>query len=136
DRQSSIVVDTDVRPATVELAVRVHGVPDAPRTEWNARIASHRVLTPVLINATITNAVTATAVDSTDVMFEATSRVWIAGRPEPIELRDRGYGSAGAASPLTLAQLRLFSLLEMIYGNPFEEARATRVEVDLSLRFA
>ena len=136
DRQSSIVVDTGVRPATVDLTVRLHGVPDAPRTEWHAEIASHRVLTPVLINATIVNAVTATAVDSTDVMFEATSRVWIAGRRDPIELRDQGFGRAGAASPLTLSQLRLFSLREMIYGNPFEEARAARVEVDLSLRFA
>lgn len=135
DRQSSIVVDTGVRPATVDLTVRLHGVPDAPRTEWHAEIASHRVLTPVLINATIVNAVTATAVDSTDVMFEATSRVWIAGRRDPIELRDQGFGRAGAASPLTLSQLRLFSLLEMIYGNPFEEARAARVEVELSLRF-
>lgn len=136
DRQSSIVVDTGVRPATVALTVRVHGVPDAPRTEWNAEIASHRVLTPVLINSTIVNAVSATAVDSTDVMIDARARVWIAGRDEPIELHDRGYGRAGAANAQTLAQLRLFSLLEMIYGNPFQEARASRVEVDLSLRFA
>lgn len=136
DRQSSIVVDTGVQPATVDLTVRVHGVPEAPRTAWNAKVASHRVLTPTLINATITNAVTATAVDATDVMFEATTRVWIAGRPEPIELTDRGFGRAGAANPATLAQLRLFSLLEMIYGNPFEEARATRVDVDLTLRYA
>ncbi len=136
DRQSAIVVDTGVSAATVDVTLRVHGVPDAPRSEWHVEVASHRVLTPVLLSAAITNAVGATAADNADVMFEATSRVWIAGRREPIEVTDRGYSHSGAANPLALAQLRLFTILEMIYGNPFEEARAARIEVDLSLRFA
>lgn len=135
DRQSAIVVDTGVAPATVDLTVRVHGVQGAPRDEWRMEVASHRVLTPVLVSAAISNAVGATAADSADVMVEARSRVWIAGRPEPIEVTDHGFSRGGAANPLTLAQIRLFSILEMVYGNPFQEAHAQRIEVDLSLRF-
>src|SRR5690606_40121974 len=66
---------------------------------------------------------------------EATSRVRIAGRAEPIEVTDRGFIRAGAANPLALAHIRLFSILEMIYGNPFEEARADSIEIDLRLSF-
>lgn len=135
DRQAAIVVDTGVTPATVDLTVRVHGVEGAPRTEWHMEVASHRVLTPVLINAAINNAISATAADATDVMFEATSRVEIAGRPQVIEVTDRGFSGAGAANPMALSSIRLFSILEMIYGNPFQEARARRIEVDLNLRF-
>lgn len=136
DRQSGIVVDSSLRAATVPVRLRIHGVPDAPRTEWNFEVASHRVLTPVLLNAAITNALSATASDSADVMFEATSRVFVSGRQEPHEVTDAGYSRMGAANAMALSQLRVFTLLEATYGNPFEEARAERVEVDLSVRFA
>jgi hypothetical protein len=136
DRQSGIVVDERLEPARVAARVRILGVEGAPRTEWNVETASHRVLTPVLLTAAINNAVSATAADNTDVMFEATSRVWIAGRTEPVSVVDHGYSHVGASNPLALGQLRLFSLLEAIYGNPFEETRASRVEVDLDVRFA
>lgn len=136
DRQSGIVVDSGVRAATVRARVRIHGVEGAPRTEWNFEVASHRVLTPVILNASIINAIKATASDATDVTFEATSRLWIAGRSEPETVVDRGYSSMGAANPAALRQLRLFRMLEAVYGNPFEVARASRVEVDINVRYA
>ncbi len=135
DRQSAVVVDTGAQAPTVPLRVRLLGVPDAPRTEWNVEVASHRVMTPVLINTAITNALQATVSDTADVMFQATSRVWVAGRSEPVVVEDRGFSRAGPSNPLTLAQIRLFRILEMVYGNPFAEARVARVEVDLAVRF-
>lgn len=135
DRQSAVVVDTGVQAPTVPVRVQVLGVADAPRTEWNVEVASHRVMTPVLINAAISNALQATVADTSDVMFQATSRVWVGGRPQPIVVEDRGFSRAGPSNPLTLAQIRLFPILEVVYGNPFEEARIDRVEVDLTLRF-
>lgn len=135
DRQSAVVVDTGAQAPTVPLRVRVLGVSDAPRTEWNVEVASHRVMTPVLLNTAITNALSATVADTSDVMFEATTRVWVAGRPRPIEVVDQGFSRAGPSNPLALSQIRLFPILEMVYGNPFEEARVERVEVDLALRF-
>jgi hypothetical protein len=135
DRQSAIVLDTETEAATVPVRVRVLGVPGAPRTEWNTEIASHRVLTPTLVNAVITNALGATVADTSDAMFEATSRVWIAGRARPLEVVDRGFSRAGPANPLALSQIRLFPILEAVYGNPFEDARVERVEIDLAVRF-
>ncbi|HJL15294.1 MAG TPA: SpoIVB peptidase S55 domain-containing protein [Sandaracinaceae bacterium LLY-WYZ-13_1] len=133
DRQSGIVLDTGLQPATVDVRVRIAGV-EAQRTEWNMQVASHRILTPVLLAAAINNAVQATASDNADVMFEAESRLWISGRAQPEEVVDVGYSRTGANAS-ALSNLRLFSLLQATYGNAFEPARATRVEVDLSLRY-
>lgn len=136
DRQSGVVVDSGTTAATVQARVRITGIADAPRTEWNFEVASHRVLTPILLNAAILNAVAATASDSTDATFEATSRVWIDGRAGPETVVDRGYSQLGAANAATLRQLRLFALLEAIYGNPFAPAQATRVEIDIAIDYA
>jgi len=136
DRQSGVVVDSGMRAITVPVRVRVHGVEGAPRTEWNFEVASHRVLTPVILNAAILNAIKATASDLAEVSFEATSRVFVEGRSEGLTVVDRGYSPLGAASPASLRSLRLFRLVEAIYGNPFEVARASRIEVDLNVRYA
>ncbi len=136
DRQSGVVVDSGIRAVTVPVRVRVHGIQGAPRTEWNFEVASHRVLTPVILNAAILNALKATASDMTDVSFEATSRVWMEGRSEAMTVVDRGYSALGAANPAALRGLRLFRLVEAIYGNPFQVARASRIEVDLHVRYA
>ena len=67
DRQSSIVVDTRLEAETVPVSIHVEGVPDARRTEWQVEVASHRVMTPMLVLAAIANAVRATASDQTHV---------------------------------------------------------------------
>jgi len=135
DRQSGVVVDSANEAEVVPCTVRIRGAEGAPRTEWNFEVASHRVLTPVILNAAILNAVKATAADNADVTYTATSQVWVTGRGEPERVVDHGYSRIGAASPASLRQLRLYDLLEAVYGNPFEEARATRVEVELDLRY-
>ncbi|MGF1469533.1 MAG: hypothetical protein ACFCGT_25710 [Sandaracinaceae bacterium] len=133
DRQAAIVLETDRAPDTVALELRVQGVPNAPRTAWSARVASHRALTPALIGAAIANAVDATASDVTPTLVRATSRVHLAGEPETIEVQDVDVATGGVAG--TLGQLRLFPILEAVYGNPFQEARVERVEVDLEVTF-
>lgn len=135
DRQSGVVVDSTRQADVVPCTVRVRGAEGAPRTEWSFEVASHRILTPVILNAAILNAVKATASDNADVTYTATSQVWVTGRGEPERVVDHGYSRIGAASPAALRQLRLYELLEAVYGNPFEPARATRVEVELDLRY-
>ena len=66
DRQSAIVVHTDLDAAVIPVTLRIHGIEGAPRTEWNMEVASHRVLTPMLVFAAITNAIGATAAELRD----------------------------------------------------------------------
>lgn len=136
DRQAAIVVDQQLRPAMIPVRLRLSGVPEAQRTEWNFEVASHRAITPLLVSTSLQSAVKSVAADHAHVMFEATSRVWLDGRREPIVLVDRGYSSTGPAVSSALQQLRAFDVLEVAFGNPFVETRPTRIEVDLALRFA
>lgn len=134
DRQASIVIDTNLQPATIPVTIRLHGV-EAPRTEWNVHVASHRALSPMLIFSALANAVKTSAPDETDVMFTARYAAEIEGHGR-VALEDRGYMGSGPTDLRALSSLRLFSLFEAAYGNPFVESRITRVELDLEMRFA
>jgi hypothetical protein len=132
DRQAAIVIDTSLRADTVPMKIRLHGVPNAPRTEWNVELASQRLLTPMLAMSALMNAVTVSAGDRTDVMVETTSNLWVVGR-DKLTVEDRGWAPVGAVG--ALSQLRLFDLVDVAYGNPFEDARIERIEVDVRMRF-
>lgn len=134
DRQADIVVDTNLRAPTIPVAIRLHGV-DAPRTEWNVEVASHRALSPMLVFGALANAIKTTSPDQTDVMYRARYAVDLAGHGR-VELRDEGYMAAGPTDIGQLARLRLFELFEVAYGNPFERSWVERVEIDLDIRFA
>jgi hypothetical protein len=135
DRQSAIVVHTDLDAAVIPVRLRIQGIEGAPRTEWNMEVASHRILTPMLVFAGITNALGATASDQTDVVFTATGRVALENHGV-VELTDTGYIATGPNDDASIARLRMFSLMEAAYANPFEETRVTGVELDLNIRFA
>jgi hypothetical protein len=134
DRQSAIVIDTSLTPATVPMTVRVHGAPGAAKTEWNMELASHRVLTPMLGFSAVLNALAATAAEQTDAVFEAKTRVQVAGHGTH-EITDVGYSPAGLSSPMAIGQLRAFDIVGAAYINPFEQGRVERIDVDLTVRY-
>jgi len=134
DRQAAIVVDTQLEADTVPVTVRIHGVQGAPKTTWNYEVVAQRAMTPMLAFAGMVNAVRATAVDRTEVMFRAETKVKIEGHGT-ISMTDEGYAGGGVRSPRALAGLRMFSAMDAAMGNPFERARVLGAEVDLHLRF-
>lgn len=135
DRQATIVVDQALQPAMIPVRLRISGVPDAQRSEWNFEVASHRAITPLLVATSVTSAVKSVAADHDHVMFDATSRVWIEGRSAPIELRDRGHSATGPSQASALQQIRGFDVIEAAFANPFVDARPTRIEIDLAIAF-
>ena len=135
DRQSAIVVDTDIEAARIPVHVRVHGAEGAPKTEWKVEIASHRALTPTIAFVVITNALKSTAGDVDDVVFRARSKIGIEGHGV-VSLDEQGFSPMGAASPIALSQLQMFWLMEAAFANPFEVSRITSIELDLDLEFS
>ena len=135
DRLPAIVVDPNAHAETIPVHLRVRGIPGAPRTEWNMEVVSHRVLSPILTFSALTSALGATASDQDDVMLTVTSQVELEGHG-PVTVVDRGYTPAGPSDARSLARLRLFDLMEVAYGNPFEESRIRNVDVAIDVRFA
>jgi hypothetical protein len=88
----------------------------------------------MLTFSAVANAVAATMAERSDVVFEATSRVKLAGRGT-VTVKDLGYSPGGVASPVVLSRMRLFDVLGAAYGNPYEEVRIEGMEVDLQARF-
>ena len=134
DRQAAIVVDTDLQAATIPMRIKINGLVDPPRDEWNVELASHRLLTPMLVFSTLANALKASSSDQTDVMFTARYTVNIEGM-DPISLSDQGYMGSGPSDIRALSRLRLFDLMEIAYGNAFEPSRLTAVDLELDVTF-
>lgn len=134
DRQAAIVVDTDLQPAVVPMRLKLNGLVQPPRDEWNVELASHRMLTPMLVFSTLANAIKASSSDQTDVMFTARYTVRIDGL-DPITLEDRGYMGSGPSDLRALSSIRLFDLMEIAYGNAFERTRLTGIDLELDLEF-
>lgn len=133
DRQAAIVVDTDLQAQTVPLTVKVQGVEGATRTTWHMELANHRLLTPMLALSATMNALKSTASDMSDMVFTAVCKITLQGRA-PIEVTDIGFSGMGLSA--AVGRMRLFSVLEAAYSNPFERARVLDLEVNLNVRFA
>ncbi|HET8937999.1 MAG TPA: SpoIVB peptidase S55 domain-containing protein [Polyangiales bacterium] len=134
DRQAAIVVDQSLRAELVPVKLKVHGLQGAPRDEWNVEVAAHRMLTPGLVLAALNNALEATAIDRTDAVLKIDSQLEIAGHGTH-KTHDVLFTQAGAADGGALSHLRLFTGLNAAYLNPFENARVTRVQVDLHVSY-
>jgi hypothetical protein len=123
-----------MRAEVLPVRLKVHGLVGAPRDEWNVEVATHRMLTPGLVLSAVSNALEATAIDRTDSVLQIDSQVEIAGHGTH-KTSDVVFTSAGAADAGALSRLRLFTALSAAYANPFENARVTRVQVDLHVRY-
>lgn len=135
DRQAAIVVDQTLRADMVPVRVKIHGVAGAPRDEWNMQVATHRMLTPGLVLSAIVNAIEATAIDRTESVLRIHSQVDIAGHGTH-STSEVMYTAAGAADAGMLSRLRMLNALSAAYTNPFENARVTRVQVDMHVEHA
>jgi hypothetical protein len=134
DRQSAIVIDTDVTPATIPVSVRIRGLSGLPREEWHVESVSHRLLTPGLVLTALGSALGASVNDPDDMMFRAESVVYVKGHG-PQRVVDEGIAPLGVAQVGALSRLRVFDLLEAAYANPFEETQIERIEVTLNVHF-
>lgn len=136
DRLACIVVDQERRAPLVPVRVRMTGVEGATRTEWNMEVASHRLLTPMLLLSAVAQALEATASDAEDVIVEARSSVQIAGRRQPFVFTDTLAAANGLTDMRLLFGIRGFEAAEAAIDNPFEDSRLERVDVTLDVRFA
>ncbi len=133
DRQAAIVIDADTPAPTIPVRIRLRGIEGMPRTLWNVEVVSHRLLTPALTLSAVSSALGASLNDHTDMMFSATTAVHLRGHGVQ-RVVDEGFSPTGVAQLGALASLRLFSLLEAAYGNPFEEAVVERIEIEIDAR--
>lgn len=134
DRQSAIVVDQTSRADMLPMRVTIKGAPGAPRNVWNVELANHRLLTTGLAFSTLFNALSASAVDRTDVTYSIKGRVQIENHGT-IETEDFGYSPLGAADSGALSSLRMFNVIGAAFENPFEDAHVSGIDVELDMRF-
>lgn len=133
DRQSAIVVDQDTPAETVPVSIKLIGVDDAPKTEWNVEVVQHRLLTTPLAFTALSNAIDATMSDRMPIRVRARSTLYLRGRA-PIVTVDEGTMSQGPGASAPLRSLRGFTVMEAAYSNPFGEELPERLEIEVEIR--
>ena len=134
DRQSAIVIDTEIKARTIPVRIVLRGLGELPRDTWNVVVASHRLLTPSLVLSALSSALGAAVNDTADMMYRAEGVVTLRGHG-PQRVVDEGFAPLGVAQASALARLRIFDLIDLAFSNPFEKAEIERVDVELTLRF-
>jgi hypothetical protein len=134
DRQSAIVIDTDVAARTIPVRIQLRGLGALPRDTWQVEVASHRLLTPSLVLSALSSALGAAVNDTADMMYRAHGTVTLRGYG-PQRVVDEGFAPLGVAQASALSRLRIFDLIDLAFSNPFEKAEIERVDVELELRF-
>lgn len=134
DRQSAIVVDTTQNAPVIPVRIKIDGVQGAPKTEWNAEVAVHERLTPLLVFSAMANAISATESGQEPVVVEINSRVDVKGHGT-LEFHDSGFTIGGPSDMGTLGSARVFPALEAALLNPFEQTTVERVDLQVRVRY-
>ena len=134
DRQSAIVVDTDVAAETIPVSIRIAGVPGLPRDTWQVQAASHRLLTSSLVLSALSSALSSAVNDMSEMTYRAESVVTLRGYG-PQRTIDEGYAPLGVAQASSLSRLRTFDFIDLAFANPFEPVQVQKVEVTLNVSF-
>jgi hypothetical protein len=134
DRQSTIVIDTDVQAEAIPVRIKLRGAPAGMRGEWNVHAASHRLLTSALVASALSSALGAVSNDMSEMMFRAESVVHLRKHGEQ-RVVDEGYAPLGFAQPSALGQLRLFDMIDLSFANGYETDAIERIDVTIDVRF-
>lgn len=132
DRQSAIVVDAETPAETVPVSIKLIGVDDAPKTEWNVEIVQHRLLSTPLAFTALSNAIDASMSDRLPIRVRAKTTLHLRGRA-PIVTIDEGTMSQGPGASAPLRGLRGFSLMEAAYSSPFGDELPERLEIEVEI---
>lgn len=132
DRQSAIVVDQDTPAQTVPVSIKLLGMDNAPKTDWNVEVVQHRLLATPLAFTALSNAIDASMSDRMPIRVRARSTLHLRGR-EPIVTVDEGTMSQGPGASAPLRGIRGFTLMEAAYSNPFGEELPERLELEVEV---
>ena len=134
DRQSSIVVDETIEAPRVDVSLNVKGEPGAPYTNWNFKVAHDKFLTPALLGVALGNGLTSTASERRHVTYSIKSQIEFDGFPA-IEVEDYGASPTGTPGASQVMQSNALAAVGKVLNNQWQEARVTRVKMDVSLTF-
>jgi hypothetical protein len=135
DRQSAVIVDESKQAPTFPVSVSVRGVTGAPKTEWKARVAEEKFLTPSLTAGVLGSAVEATVNERRDVTWRLDSKVTVRGHGT-VSLQDFGVAIGGMPDPGDFARSRVVRTVGDVINNPWENAHVDDVETVLTITYA
>ena len=135
DRLASIVVSHSAQAPIIPVRVKIHGVPGAPRSEWNFEVAHDKFMTPAFLGVSLGSALQTAAAERRDVTWSAKSTVRIAGYGDLV-LEDYGASPTGTPQTQELMRSVLVRAAGALLNNPWQHAFIEAVDFDIQLSFS
>jgi hypothetical protein len=132
DLPSGIVGELGRQAPWVPIEVLVSARGEKPR-KFQAEVALHRRLLPLLATTVIGSALGEAEPDVTDMVIAMTTRLAVRGVGN-VEIRDQLFSNEGLLGR-ALSQARGLKAITDLLGNPFEPAVIERMDVDLRVEY-
>jgi hypothetical protein len=132
DRTPGIAARTDQRASMIPVTVRLRDDRSKRDETYRVEVASHRLLTPNLLQAALINVILHGASDAEDVTVDLVGRIRVAGRPEVV-LSDSGASREGMASLSRF--FRPVGMVAALLANPFEDVVIESADFDVRLGY-
>ena len=132
DRPAGISARTDLRASMIPVTFHITDKRSGVHETYNISVAERQWLTSTLIHSALVKFVETATSDMTDVSAQIQGRIKIAGRPV-IQLQDEGVARKGLAE--LVSWFRPAQVVQLILGNPYEDARIEWMEFDVNLDY-
>ncbi len=134
DRQSAVVVDESKTAPTIPMKIRIAGINESPKNEWNVELAEDKLMTGGLSAAVIAAAIESTIGERRDMTWSLKYDVYVRGHSK-VTLEDIGIsqGNQYAQAPYWSFRSQLVRLLGAALNNPWEEVHVERIDAVLSV---
>ena len=135
DRQASVTLSHSAVAPVIKTHVKISGVPGAPYTDWNFKVAHEKFMAPSFVAVAVGSALESTASERTDVTWTIHSKIRVRGHGE-IQVQDFGVAVGGTPGTSDLNRSNLVNAVGAVLNNPWEPAFVESVDVAVELRYA
>ncbi|MBN2718817.1 MAG: hypothetical protein JXX14_23430, partial [Deltaproteobacteria bacterium] len=132
DRSAGISARTDLRAGMIPVKFNITDTRSGVRDTYQISVAQRQWLTSQLLHSALVQFVETATSDVTDVSAAIQGRIKVAGRPV-IQLKDQGVARKGLKE--LISWFRPAQVVQLILGNPFEDAQIEWMEFDVSLSY-
>ena len=135
DRQSAVVVDETKTAPVVPMRIRIAGINESPKNEWNVELAEDKLMTGGLAASVVASVVEATVGERRDVTWSLKYDVQVRGHGK-VTIEDIGIsqGNQYAQAMYWSFRSQLVRLIGAALNNPWEEVHIERIDAVLSLK--
>jgi hypothetical protein len=135
DRQSAVVVDETKTAPTIPMRLRITGINESPKNEWNVELAEDKLMTAGLSAAVLVGAIESTVAERRDITWSLQYEMHVRGHGKVV-IEDVGFsrGNQYQEAKYWFWESQFVRTIGAVLNNPWEEVHVDRIEAVLNVK--